>query len=63
MAVINRRPESRDDRHIGARHSEIYPVEEELESIQRVVSHTERALKSVSDTLTEQALKLQSKVC
>lgn len=62
MPVINRRPESRDDRHIAARHSEIYPAEDELEGIQRVVSHTERALKSVSDTLTEQALKLQTKV-
>lgn len=48
-----RRPESSDDRHVMARHSEIYPKEEELQSIQRIVSHTERALKMVSDQLAE----------
>lgn len=36
-----------------ARHSEIYPKEEELQAIQRIVSHTERALKIVSDLMTE----------
>lgn len=50
-----RRAESSDDRHVMARHSEIYPKEEELQAIQRIVSHTERALKSVSDQLTEAA--------
>ncbi|CAH0552579.1 unnamed protein product [Brassicogethes aeneus] len=48
-----RRAESSDDRHVMARHSEIYPKEEELQAIQRIVSHTERALKSVSDQLAE----------
>ncbi|XP_044263086.1 zinc finger RNA-binding protein isoform X1 [Tribolium madens] len=48
-----RRTESSDDRHVMARHSEIYPKEEELQSIQRIVSHTERALKMVSDQLAE----------
>ncbi|XP_063906580.1 zinc finger RNA-binding protein isoform X3 [Zophobas morio] len=48
-----RRTESSDDRHVMARHSEIYPKEEELQSIQRIVSHTERALKTVSDQLAE----------
>ncbi|XP_037922384.1 zinc finger RNA-binding protein 2 isoform X1 [Hermetia illucens] len=48
-----RRPESSDDRHVVARHAEIYPKEEELQTIQRIVSHTERALKFVSDALTE----------
>ncbi|XP_018575863.1 zinc finger RNA-binding protein isoform X3 [Anoplophora glabripennis] len=48
-----RRTESSDDRHVMARHSEIYPKEEELQAIQRIVSHTERALKSVSDQLAE----------
>ncbi|CAH1971369.1 unnamed protein product [Acanthoscelides obtectus] len=52
-----RRAESSDDRHVMARHSEIYPKEEELQSIQRIVSHTERALKSVSDQLAEQKPK------
>lgn len=48
-----RRPESSDDRHVVARHAEIYPKEEELQTIQRVVSHTERALKFVSDVLND----------
>ncbi|XP_058825975.1 zinc finger RNA-binding protein isoform X2 [Topomyia yanbarensis] len=47
-----RRPESSDDRHVVARHAEIYPKEEELLTIQRIVSHTERALKHVSDAMT-----------
>lgn len=47
------RPESFDDRHVIARHAEIYPKEEELQVIQRIVSHTERALKFVSDALTD----------
>lgn len=48
-----RRIESLDDRHVIARHAEIYPKEEELQCIQRIVSHTERALKLVSDAMTE----------
>lgn len=36
-----------------ARHSEIYPKEEELQAIQTIVSRTERALKIVSDQLFE----------
>ncbi|KAG5884871.1 hypothetical protein JTB14_025036 [Gonioctena quinquepunctata] len=45
--------ESSDDRHVMARHAEIYPKEEELQSIQTIVSHTERALKMVSDQMAE----------
>ncbi|XP_041912452.1 zinc finger RNA-binding protein isoform X1 [Alosa sapidissima] len=48
-----RRPVSPDDRHIMAKHSTIYPVEEELQAVQRIVSHSERALKLVSDSLLE----------
>lgn len=48
-----RRVETADDRHVVARHAEIYPKEEELQTIQRIVSHTERALKLVSDAMTE----------
>lgn len=48
-----RRIESLDDRHVISRHAEIYPKEEELQAIQRIVSHTERALKLVSDAMTE----------
>lgn len=49
------RPETFDDRHVVARHAEIYPKEEELQVIQRIVSHTERALKFVSDALTDKS--------
>lgn len=49
----SRRVETADDRHVVARHAEIYPKEEELQTIQRIVSHTERALKLVSDAMTE----------
>ncbi|KAF7202950.1 zinc finger RNA-binding protein isoform X1 [Nothobranchius furzeri] len=48
-----RRPDSADDRHIMAKHSTIYPAEEELQAVQRIVSHSERALKLVSDSLLE----------
>lgn len=48
-----RRPDSPDDRHIMAKHSTIYPVEEELQAVQKIVSHSERALKLVSDSLQE----------
>ncbi|XP_048518932.1 zinc finger RNA-binding protein isoform X1 [Dendroctonus ponderosae] len=48
-----RRPESSDDRHVMAKHAEIYPKEEELQVVQRIVSHSERALKQVSDQLAE----------
>ncbi|XP_026053093.1 zinc finger RNA-binding protein-like isoform X1 [Carassius auratus] len=48
-----RRPDSPDDRHIMAKHSAIYPMEEELQAVQRIVSHSERALKLVSDSLLE----------
>ncbi|XP_074039197.1 zinc finger RNA-binding protein isoform X2 [Leptinotarsa decemlineata] len=48
-----RRQESNDDKHVMARHSEIYPKEEELQAIQRIVSHTERALKIVSDQMAD----------
>ncbi|XP_055909258.1 zinc finger RNA-binding protein 2 [Eupeodes corollae] len=48
-----RRPESTDDRHAIARHAEIYPKEEELKTIQKIVSNTERALKFVSDVFED----------
>lgn len=43
-----------DDRHVMTKHSSIYPTQEELEAVQNMVSHTERALKAVSDWLDEQ---------
>ncbi|XP_075831467.1 zinc finger RNA-binding protein 2 isoform X1 [Microtus pennsylvanicus] len=50
-----RRPESSDDRHVMSKHASIYPTEEELQAIQTAVSHTERALRLVSDTLAEES--------
>ncbi|XP_060037721.1 interleukin enhancer-binding factor 3 isoform X7 [Erinaceus europaeus] len=43
-----------DDRHVMAKHSSVYPTQEELEAVQSMVSHTERALKAVSDWIDEQ---------
>ncbi|KAM6905509.1 interleukin enhancer-binding factor 3 homolog [Xenentodon cancila] len=43
-----------DDRHAMAKHSAIYPTQEELENVQNMVSHTERGLKAVSDWLDKQ---------
>ncbi|CAH1107335.1 unnamed protein product [Psylliodes chrysocephalus] len=54
-----RRTESSDDKHVLARHSEIYPKDEELQAIQNIVSNTERALKIVSDQIAD--LKLPGK--
>ncbi|ROT83405.1 Zinc finger RNA-binding protein [Penaeus vannamei] len=42
-----RRPDSSDDRHVLAKHADIYPKEEELGAIQKIVSNTEKALKMV----------------
>uniref|UniRef100_A0A8C0CRJ5 Zinc finger RNA binding protein 2 n=1 Tax=Balaenoptera musculus TaxID=9771 RepID=A0A8C0CRJ5_BALMU len=49
-----RRPESSDDRHVMCKHAAIYPTEEELLAVQKAVSHSERALKLVSDTMAEE---------
>ncbi|OQR70379.1 zinc finger RNA-binding protein-like [Tropilaelaps mercedesae] len=51
MMIPFRRPDTPDDRHILAKHSKIYPPEEELARIQKIVGHTEKALKGVSDKL------------
>ncbi|XP_029356951.1 interleukin enhancer-binding factor 3a isoform X2 [Echeneis naucrates] len=39
------------DRHVMAKHSEVYPSTEELEAVQKIVSHVECALKTVSDQM------------
>ncbi|KAM9843634.1 interleukin enhancer-binding factor 3 homolog [Aulostomus maculatus] len=54
MRHRNMRVFMNDDRHAMAKHSAIYPTQEELESVQNMVSHTERALKAVSDWLDKQ---------
>ncbi|XP_050350149.1 zinc finger RNA-binding protein isoform X2 [Nymphalis io] len=51
---VGRRPETSDDRHVLAKHADIYPPEQQLQDIQRAVSHTEKALKSLSDALADQ---------
>merc|ERR1719422_1244507 len=48
-----RRPESSDDRHVNAKHTAIYPTENELQAVQTIVSACERALKQVSDFLAD----------
>lgn len=39
------------------RHASIYPKKEELDAVQKIVSHNEKALKLVSDLLTEEMAK------
>ncbi|KAK2919377.1 interleukin enhancer-binding factor 3-like isoform X1 [Channa argus] len=39
------------DRHVMAKHSEVYPSLEELEAVQKIISHVECALKNVSDQM------------
>ncbi|KAK5926999.1 hypothetical protein CgunFtcFv8_022528 [Champsocephalus gunnari] len=39
------------DRHVMAKHSEVYPSPEELEAVQTIVSRVECALKTVSDKM------------
>ncbi|CAG5130995.1 unnamed protein product [Candidula unifasciata] len=48
-----RRPDTSDDRHVMTKHSFIYPTETELQAVQSIVSACEKALKLVSDSLTE----------
>ncbi|XP_065123058.2 zinc finger RNA-binding protein [Paramisgurnus dabryanus] len=49
-----RRPDSSDDRYVMTKHAAIYPSEDELQAIQKIVSITERALKLVSDIISDQ---------
>ncbi|XP_007907237.1 spermatid perinuclear RNA-binding protein isoform X1 [Callorhinchus milii] len=42
-----------DDHHVMAKHSSVYPSQEELEAVQNMVSTVECALKHVSDYLDE----------
>ncbi|KAG8519099.1 Zinc finger RNA-binding protein 2, partial [Galemys pyrenaicus] len=53
-ALPTRRPDSSDDRHVMCKHATIYPTEEELLAVQKAVSHSERALKLVSDALAQE---------
>ena len=48
-----RRPETIDDRHVIAKHSDVFPGEEELAAVQRIVTNTEKALKLVSEKLID----------
>lgn len=46
-----------DDRHVIAKHTQIYPKEEELNAVQKIITNSEKALKLVSDYLTEKTDK------
>lgn len=48
-----RRLDTSDDKHVIAHHSAIYPKDDELKAVQKIVSHTEKALQCVSDVLAE----------
>uniref|UniRef100_A0A673K8Y1 Zinc finger RNA-binding protein n=1 Tax=Sinocyclocheilus rhinocerous TaxID=307959 RepID=A0A673K8Y1_9TELE len=59
--VPPRRPDSSDDRYVMTKHAAIYPSEDELQAIQKIVSITERALKLVSDIITDQDASAEGK--
>uniref|UniRef100_A0A8C1LC63 Zinc finger RNA-binding protein n=1 Tax=Cyprinus carpio TaxID=7962 RepID=A0A8C1LC63_CYPCA len=59
--VPPRRPDSSDDRYVMTKHAAIYPSEDELQAIQKIVSITERALKLVSDLITDQDASAKGK--
>jgi zinc finger RNA-binding protein len=48
-----RRPDYYNDRHVMAKHTAIYPDEQELESVQLGISTIEKALKLVSDSFVD----------
>lgn len=50
-----RQQESSSDRHVMCKHATIYPTEEELLAIQKAISHSEQALKLVSDMLVQES--------
>lgn len=50
-----------DDRLVMAKHSSIYPNEQELQAVQKIVSASEKALKLVSDLIAEQDQAAQPK--
>ena len=56
-SLLQRRPDSVDDRHVMAKHTQIYPKEEELNAVQKIITNSEKALKLVSDYLTEKTDK------
>ncbi|WKX89329.1 hypothetical protein Q1695_008740 [Nippostrongylus brasiliensis] len=51
--IDGRRFESTDDRHVQAKHTSIYPNDDQLTVIERLVTETEKALKKVSDFFNE----------
>ncbi|VDM67533.1 unnamed protein product, partial [Strongylus vulgaris] len=51
--IDGRRFETTDDRHVQAKHTSIYPDDEQLTVIERLVTETEKALKKVSDFFNE----------
>jgi len=56
-----RRPSTVDDRHVLAKHSQIYPVEDEHRAVQSIVTSCEKALKLVSDFIAESDAPAQIK--
>ncbi|GAB6018914.1 zinc finger RNA binding protein [Chamberlinius hualienensis] len=52
-SALPRRPDTVEDRHVMAKHGEIYPKEEELQAVQKIVAATEKALKLVSDAFAD----------
>lgn len=58
-----RRPDTSDDRHVMAKHTSIYPNEQELQAVQSIVSSCEKSLKLVSDFIAERCVDLVKSDC
>ncbi|XP_028908214.1 zinc finger RNA-binding protein 2 isoform X2 [Ornithorhynchus anatinus] len=59
--LLKEYPNASIDQHILMKHSSIYPTIDELQTVQKVVSHLEQALKLVSDSLTCEKRKMLKK--
>ncbi|XP_033108518.1 zinc finger RNA-binding protein-like isoform X2 [Anneissia japonica] len=51
--MMAKRPDTIIDRHVMAKHSSIYPTEQELAAVQNIVTCCEKSLKLVSDYISE----------
>ncbi|GIY38699.1 zinc finger RNA-binding protein [Caerostris extrusa] len=48
-----RRPDTVDDRHVVAKHTQIYPKEEELNAVQKIITNSEKALKDAPKVIAK----------
>lgn len=57
------RGETPDDTYVMIKHGQIYPTEDELNTVQSLVINVEKSLKSISDVLHKECVLCCSAVC